>query len=374
MEPSFIHRRPILVLGLLAAFCQPAAEAGPLQQAEVRKIVNDVRIVDLQGGSARRAELKDVVKDDIAVRTGAQSRAELMFQDNTLTRLGADALFSFKAGTRDLTLDRGTMLLQVPKGLGGAQIRTAAVTAAITGTTIMVENIPGSYFKVVVLEGSLRLSKNGLFGEAVTLHPGNMVIVGAKEKHLPKPVAVDLAKLVKTSALTDPERFRGHSKLKVAPLPSVGLIQKEIDRQSHAKAVARLTETGLVVHGDGSKVGDVNTPKADGIGRVRVTNNSSIAGTTAGNGRLALQRIMGSPKSSNSTGTGGVVSETSGKGVSPGQSGNGNPLQSALLNSGRYYQSSGSGSSGRGPGGGSSGSGHGGGSSNNGPLVWWLTH
>ena len=126
--------------------------------------------------------MRDVIKDDLAVRTGIQSRAELLFQDNTLTRLGSDALFSFKAGTRDMTLDRGTMLLQVPKGLGGARIRTAAVTAAITGTTIMMENIPGSHVKVLVLEGSLRLSINGRLGESVVLNPGKMVILGAKER------------------------------------------------------------------------------------------------------------------------------------------------------------------------------------------------
>ena len=34
------------------------------------------------------------------------------------------------------------MLLQVPKGLGGAKIHTAAVTAAITGTTIMMDIAP----------------------------------------------------------------------------------------------------------------------------------------------------------------------------------------------------------------------------------------
>jgi cyclopropane fatty-acyl-phospholipid synthase-like methyltransferase len=64
----------------------------------------------------------------------------LLFRDQTLTRLGADTFFSFTQGTRDLTLERGTLLLQVPKGRGGARIRTAAVTASITGTTILLEH------------------------------------------------------------------------------------------------------------------------------------------------------------------------------------------------------------------------------------------
>jgi hypothetical protein len=242
-------------LFLLATLCGfSVAEAGPLQQAEVNKIVNDVRIVSPQERSTRPAKLKDVVKDDIAVRTGVQSRAELLFQDNTLSRLGAESLFSFKAGTRDMTLDRGTMLLQVPKGLGGARIQTAAVTAAITGTTIMIENIPGSHVKVLVLEGSLRLTLNARLGESVVLTLGKMVILGEKDKRLPKPVAVDLEKLVKTSALIDPEKFRGKAKIKVEPLPSIALIEKEIAIQTGAKEKSRLAETNLLIEGDGTKV------------------------------------------------------------------------------------------------------------------------
>ena len=145
-----------------------------------------MRIVDAQNAGERKAVLRDVIKGDLAVGTGSQSRAELLFQDNTLTRLGADTLFSFTAGTRDISLGQGTMLLQVPKNLGGARIRTAAVTAAITGTTIMIENKPGSHVKVLVLEGSLRLSNNARFGESVVLTAGQMIIMGAKQTRMPQ--------------------------------------------------------------------------------------------------------------------------------------------------------------------------------------------
>jgi len=77
-----------------------------------------------------------------------------------------------------MTLEKGSMLLQVPKGLGGAKIHTAAVTAAITGTTRMMEYSPVKYLKVLVLEGSLRLSRNGSH-DSLVLHPGKMRIQGA---------------------------------------------------------------------------------------------------------------------------------------------------------------------------------------------------
>ncbi len=38
-----------------------------------------------------------------------------------------------------MDLGGGAMLLRVPKDAGGAKITTAAVTAAITGTTVLLE-------------------------------------------------------------------------------------------------------------------------------------------------------------------------------------------------------------------------------------------
>ena len=106
---KILHR---LLLPAVLAIFTPHAWAGPLQQAAVNQIVNDVKVIDPAKG-ARPAALKEIIRDDLAVRTGIQSRTELLFQDDTLTRLGAETIFSFKAGTRDLSLDRGTMLLQV---------------------------------------------------------------------------------------------------------------------------------------------------------------------------------------------------------------------------------------------------------------------
>src|SRR5438128_6138488 len=158
--------------------------AGPLTSAAVTKIINRVTVIESAKGD-RPATLRDVIKDDLGLQTGARSRSELLFQDNTLTRVGAETFFSFKTGTRDMTLEKGSMLLQVPKGLGGAKIHTAAVTAAITGTTIMMEYSPKQYLKVLVLEGSLRLSRNGSFGNSVVLHPGKMVIMRPDAKKIP---------------------------------------------------------------------------------------------------------------------------------------------------------------------------------------------
>ena len=223
-------------------FVQQSA-AGPLTSAEVTKIINRVSLIEPAKG-ARPAVVRDVIKDDRGLQTGARSRSELLFQDNTLTRVGAETFFSFKTGTRDLTLEKGSMLLQVPKGLGGAKIHTAAVTAAITGTTIMMEYSPGQYLKVLVLEGSLRLSRNG-FGDSLVLPPGKMVIMRPDAKKIPAPIDVDLAQIVRTSTLVN---FPGSN-----ILPSMSLIQAAINDQARELTKGTLVPTNLVM-GHGTNV------------------------------------------------------------------------------------------------------------------------
>src|SRR5712671_5720186 len=227
----------IAVIGFYCVFSTNQSIAGPLTSAEVTKIINRVSVVDPAKGG-HPAMLRDVIKDDLALQTGARSRSELLFQDNTLSRIGAETFFSFKTGTRDMTLEKGSMLLQVPKGLGGAKIHTAAVTAAITGTTIMMEYSPGQYLKVLVLEGSLRLSRNGSH-DSLVLHPGKMVIMRPDAKKIPDPIDVGLAQIVRTSTLVN---FPGSN-----ILPSMPLIQAAITDQARELKQGTLVPTNLVM-------------------------------------------------------------------------------------------------------------------------------
>jgi FecR-like protein len=263
----------LAVVGLYFVFSTHQTIAGPLTSAEVTKIINRVSVIDPAKGG-HPATVRDVIKDDLGLQTGAKSRSELLFQDNTLTRIGAETFFSFKTGTRDMTLERGSMLLQVPKGLGGAKIHTAAVTAAITGTTIMMEYSPGQYLKVLVLEGSLRLSRNGSFGDSLVLHPGKMVIMRPDAKRIPDPIDVDLAEIVKTSTLVN---FPGGD-----ILPSMSLIQAAISDQTKEMAKGTLVPTNLVM-GHGTKVVLAsNDQLAKTVGQVDLLGASLNGGSVAG--------------------------------------------------------------------------------------------
>ena len=228
--------------------------AAPLTEAHVTKIVNEVKLVD-PGAGDRDAKLNDVVRDEIALTTGIKSRSELTFQDNTLTRLGPESYFSFKGGTREMTLQKGTMLLQVPKGLGGAKIHTASVTAAITGTTIMMEYVPQKALKFLVLEGTMRLSMNGRFGDSLLLTPGKMVIMPPNARRIPDPVTIDLKKVVQTSTLVNMHAKKGkQTETNDSSLPSISKIEKEIDQQQSGKDAHRLLDTNLVILGKGTNV------------------------------------------------------------------------------------------------------------------------
>src|SRR5437899_9440158 len=278
----------LAVVGFYCVFSTHQSIAGPLTSAEVTKIINRVSVVDPAKGG-HPAMLRDVIKDDLGLQTAAKSRSELLFQDNTLTRIGAETFFSFKTGTRDMTLEKGSMLLQVPKGLGGAQIHTAAVTAAITGTTIMIEYSPGQYIKVLVLEGSLRLSRNGSFGDSLVLHPGKMVIMRPDAKKIPDPIDVDLAEIVRTSTLVN---FPG-SKV----LPSMPLIQAAITDQAKAVAKGTLVPTNLVM-GHGTKVvlasNDQLAKTVGQVGTAALPTVGSVAANVSSSATTVVNNLLGS--------------------------------------------------------------------------------
>src|SRR5437660_2597329 len=273
----------LLVVAAGCTFLAHSSVTGPLSSAEVTKIINRVSVIDPAKGG-HPAVMREVIKDDLGLRTGARSRSELLFQDTALTRVGAETLFSFKTGTRDMTLEKGSMLLQVPKGLGGAKIHTAAVTAAITGTTIMMEYRPKQYLKVLVLEGSLRLSRNGSFSDSLVLHPGKMVIMRPDAKTIPEPIDVDLGQIVRTSTLVNFPAGK--------TLPSMPLIQTAISDQAKEVAKGTLVPTNLVM-GHGTKVVLAsNDQLAKTVGQVGFLRASLNGGFDAGlKGTAALPTV-----------------------------------------------------------------------------------
>jgi hypothetical protein len=141
-------------LGLLCV----AGAATPFTSATVTQVENRVGYGDRTGDRSvtRPAVAKDVVRANNFLRSESNSRAELQYPDGTVVRIGQNTVFTFDAESRTLSLEKGSLLFHIPKGSGGGTIKTASLTAAITGTAGKVsENI------IAIIEGTVKLIPSG---------------------------------------------------------------------------------------------------------------------------------------------------------------------------------------------------------------------
>jgi hypothetical protein len=175
------------------------ADAAELRAAHVTQIINDVKLLPGQA-AARAAVVNDSVGAGTAVRTGVDSRTELTFSDLTITRLGANTVFSFNGEARQIDLGSGAVLVQVPRNGAEAKIRTAAVTAAITGGTALFESHKGLPTKLLMLEGIGRFYPNGRPEEAEIVHGGEMAMMTV-DGQITRPTKFNAALVYKTSKL-----------------------------------------------------------------------------------------------------------------------------------------------------------------------------
>ena len=106
--------------------------ADELKEAKVTQVIQDVQVLP-SNASPRPAAVNDNVRQGTAVQTGVQSRSELTFKDQTITRLGENTIFSVGEGARTIDLGSGQFLLCVPKKSSGTKVKMGTVTAAITG-------------------------------------------------------------------------------------------------------------------------------------------------------------------------------------------------------------------------------------------------
>jgi hypothetical protein len=210
---SALHRAGRIFLVLLVTGSIGGAAERPQKQARVTRIIRDVKLLPSQS-APKPAVLDDKVNEGTGVRTGNSSLSELTFVDLTITRLGANTIFSFNTVGRNVELDSGSMLLRVPKDSGGAHMSTSAVTVAISGTTVILESRRPGRNKLTVLEGGARLSLKKNPRESANVRGGQMIDVPAGATKLPPVVNVDLDQIMKTNPLIT--NFR--------PLPSQDLI------------------------------------------------------------------------------------------------------------------------------------------------------
>jgi FecR-like protein len=209
----------------------PVASAAPLQQARVSQVIQDVRLLEPQA-TPRPAVVNDKVTLGRAVRTGVESRAELTFADLTITRLGANTIFSLTAGAREINLTNGTILVQVPAKAAAVKINTASVTVGITGGTALLST--GPPLKFMVLEGVGTIYPKGHPEKAVTV-PGGEMIMLTPDGRFTLPQQFDVSLVLATSALI----------VDFPPLTNLPLILQVANQQLAAQLLAGTTSQPL---------------------------------------------------------------------------------------------------------------------------------
>jgi hypothetical protein len=167
----------ILVLAAVSSLSLLAHAAQPFGSATVTKVENKVNYGERKEGrsSTRPAVPQDVIRSNNFLLSESDSRAEIQYPDGTLVRIGQNTVFSFDSASRTLTLDKGSLLFHIPKGSGGGTIKTASLTAAITGTAGKVSsNI------IAIVEGVVKLVPSGRLvhaGEFARRNPDGSITI-----------------------------------------------------------------------------------------------------------------------------------------------------------------------------------------------------
>src|SRR5881398_1077286 len=226
MPAMNMERRYILFVApvafALANWLPNQATAADLQEAKVTQVVQDVKVVPA-GAAARTVTVNETVPQGNAVQTGTQSRSELTFRDQTITRLGEKTIYTVGGG-REIELGSGQFLLYVPKKAGGAKVKMGPVTAAITGTTVVGNVSQSGVIEFTVLEGTARVRLDRV-GQCMLVVAGQKVTYDPIAMRLEDPVEVDIQQQLQSPLVTG---FR--------QLPSAPYINVAVENQRRAAA------------------------------------------------------------------------------------------------------------------------------------------
>jgi hypothetical protein len=230
-----------LWLGFGVVFTVSTGRAIDLKQSKVTQVVNEVQIISAGDQSKKIAVVNDIFSMPDILRTGTASRAELVAPDETITRVGANTMFSFDPANRTIDLKQGSLLFHAPHGKGGGTIHTGSATASVLGTTLIVTTTPNGGLKVLDLEGAVEVKfLNGL---KQRLNPGQMTFILPGGGQLAPIIIFRLDELTRSSLLV-----KGFNQ----PLDSLPLIQNQIEKQQKLIQSGKVTDTGLYAGNDAS--------------------------------------------------------------------------------------------------------------------------
>lgn len=130
----------ILSICLTYLFSSSTATSKVVKKAEIYKIRNQVDISYKDQPDWVKAKLGDQIIPRDSVRTGANSRADILFNEGTLVRTGAGTTFRFPPGKRRFELTSGAALVMIRPEQGESMINTPQAQVVTKGTALFLQH------------------------------------------------------------------------------------------------------------------------------------------------------------------------------------------------------------------------------------------
>jgi hypothetical protein len=218
------------------------------------------------------AVLNDKIESNTQVGTGEQSMCELSLDDKSITRIGANALFSFVKQERLVKCDKGTFLVSKDPETETITVTTGSVTAAISGSTVVLD-VKDDATHIAVAETTKGVIVTDKNGKSMTLQSGEGISATPNGMTSSSPKSVDVKDLTSSSPLFNEKGL--------APLANDALIKGVASAQETAKAqgISFASEINDIV---ANRTSTANVPDIDTAAGSEASASPASVGSGAG--------------------------------------------------------------------------------------------
>ncbi len=218
------------------------------------------------------AVLNDKVESDTQIGTGEQSMCELSLDDKSITRIGANSIFSFVEKERLVKCDKGTFLVSKDPETETMTVATGSVTAAVNGSTVVFD-VRDDATHIAVAETTTGVVVTDKNGKSITLQSGEGISATPNGITSSSPKSVDVKDLTSSSPL--------FTEKGLAPLANDALIKGVASAQETAKAqgISFTSEINDIV---ANRTSTANVPDIDTAAGSEASTSPGTVGSGAG--------------------------------------------------------------------------------------------
>jgi hypothetical protein len=229
-------------------------------------------VYTVQNANKVTAVLNDKIESDTQVGTGEQSMCELSLDDKSITRIGANALFSFVKQERLVKCGKGTFLVSKDPETETITVTTGSVTAAVNGSTVMFD-VKDDATHIAVAETTTGVVVTDKNGKSITLQSGEGISATSNGMTSSSPKSVDVKDLTSSSPLFNEKGL--------APLANDALIKGVASAQETAKAQG-MSFTSDINDIVANRISAANVPDIDTAAGSEASASASSVGSGAG--------------------------------------------------------------------------------------------